>query len=312
MSLEAFLKLVQFRTKLTSLFPFLIGCLFAYYRFHAFQPVNILIFFSSMLLFDLAATAINNYMDYRKATSDEYRRRENIIGQENIPEGRVVFMIISFVAVATALGIWLVVRTDLVVLLAGMVCFAIGILYSFGPIPLSRMPLGEIVSGVTEGFGVLFLTVYANAFDKGIANLIWQGWIVIIKADIWPLFEIGLVSVPCMFSIANVMLANNICDLDDDIKNKRFTLVYYIGKKYALWLFDSLYAASFAAILFAVLLHILPPALLLTVLTVIPVYKLVRQFNRVQSKSNTFVVALKSMVLMNSSVVLLLLVAVIF
>jgi 1,4-dihydroxy-2-naphthoate octaprenyltransferase len=312
MSLRAFLELVEIRTKLASLFPFLIGCLFVYYRYHTFRLVNTLIFFSAMFLFDMAATAINNYMDYRRATNEAYRRRENIIGQQNIPEGRVIFTIISLVAAATVLGILLVLGTDLVVLAAGVACFTIGILYSFGPIPLSRMPLGELFSGVTMGLGILFLAVYVNAFDRGIASLVWQGRTITLRADILLLFEIVLVSMPCMFTIANLMLANNICDLDADIKNRRFTLVYYIGKRYALWLFDGLYAAAFAAIIAAVLLKVLPPVMLLALLALIPVYKLVRQFNTVQVKSKTFVVAVKNLLLVNSTVALLLLVAVIF
>ncbi|KHS59025.1 1,4-dihydroxy-2-naphthoate prenyltransferase, partial [Listeria monocytogenes] len=67
--------------------------------------------------------------------------------------------------IATGLGVWLVFRTDLLVLLIGFVCFCIGILYTFGPVPLSRMPLGEIFSGVTMGFGIFFLAVYVNAYD---------------------------------------------------------------------------------------------------------------------------------------------------
>jgi 1,4-dihydroxy-2-naphthoate octaprenyltransferase len=312
MTFSTFLKLVDIKAKLAGLFPFIIGCLFVLYRYDTFNLINTVLFFISMALFELATTAINNYMDYRKATSDTYRRRENIIGQQNIPEWLVISIIISLVAAATVMGILLVLRTDLVVLLAGAACFAIGILYSFGPIPLSRMPLGEIFSGVTEGFGVFFLVVYSNAFNQGIASLVWQGRTITLRADILLLFEIVLVSMPCMFTIANLMLANNICDLDDDIKNKRFTLVYYIGKKYALWLFDGLYAVSFAAIIAAVLLKILPPVMLLVLIAVIPVFRLVRQFNKKQTKSKTFLVAVKSLVWINSTVALLLLVSVIF
>lgn len=111
-----------------------------------------------------------------------------------------------------------------------MVCFAIGILYTFGPIPISRMPLGEIFSGVTMGFGILFLTVYVNAFDQNIANLVWEGRMISFRADLLQILEIVLVSIPCVATIANIMLANNICDLEEDIKNNRFTLPYYIGK----------------------------------------------------------------------------------
>src|SRR6476646_2953820 len=83
MSLHTFLKLVEIQTKLASLFPFLVGLLFVIYRYGTCNLVNTLIFFSSMLIYDLTTTAINNYMDYKKATTDEYRKRENIIGQEN-------------------------------------------------------------------------------------------------------------------------------------------------------------------------------------------------------------------------------------
>lgn len=302
MSLRSFLKLVEIQTKLASLFPFLVGLFFAIYRFDSFKPINTIVFFLSMLLFDLTTTAINNYMDYKKATSEEYRREKNIIGQENISEWLVVTTIFLLLISATGLGIYLVFRTNLLVLFIGMVCFAIGILYTFGPIPISRMPLGEIFSGVTMGFGILFLSVYVNAFDKGIANLVWTGRTITLQLDIILILEIILISLPCIFTIANIMLANNICDLEDDIKNHRFTLPYYIGKKYAIWLFNGMYIASFLAIFAAILLNLLPNTMYLALLACIPVYKHVSLFNRNQNKAETFVVSVKNLILINGSV----------
>ena len=119
MTLRTFLKLVEIQTKLASLFPFLVGLLFVIYRYDTFNLLNTFIFFCSMLIFDLTTTAINNYMDYKKATTDEYRKRENIIGQENIPLRLVRFTIISMLIIAAALGVLLVFRTDLLVLFLG-------------------------------------------------------------------------------------------------------------------------------------------------------------------------------------------------
>lgn len=45
MTLPTFLKLVEIRTKLASLFPFLIGILFVIYRYDEFDPLNTAIFF---------------------------------------------------------------------------------------------------------------------------------------------------------------------------------------------------------------------------------------------------------------------------
>lgn len=301
MSLKTFFILVEIKTKIASLFPFLIGSLYVYYRYDTFRPMNTLIFFFSMLIFDLTTTAINNYMDYKKASTDEYRKTVNIIGRANIPEKLVVTTILTMLTIATSLGIWLVFRTDLLVLLIGMVCFGIGIFYTFGPIPLSRMPLGEIFSGLTMGFGILFLTVYINAFDQGIANIFWEGSAIQIYVDIIKLLEILLVSVPCIFTIANIMLANNICDLEDDIKNNRFTLTYYIGKRNSVLLFNILYILSFVAIVIAVLLKLLPTIMLLTLATIIPVYKQLAIFNNKQVKSETFDVSLKNFIIVNGS-----------
>lgn len=306
MSIRTFLSLVEIKTKIASLFPFLIGCLFVIYRYETIELTNTFIFFCSMVLFDMTTTAINNYMDFRKASSEQYKKERNIIGQANLSERLVITMILLLLTTASGLGIWLVFHTDLLVLLIGMVCFAIGIFYTFGPIPLSRMPIGELFSGVTMGFGIVFLVVYVNAFDFGIASLVWQGQVVSVHVDLLLLFEIVLVSLPSMFTIANLMLANNICDLEDDIANQRYTLPYYIGKRYAIMLFNFLYIATFISIFIAVFLGILPSIMLLMVIVMLPIYKLVETFNKKQVKAETFEVAVKSLVLINGPIVLLL------
>lgn len=315
MSIPAFLKLVEIQTKIASVFPFIIGTLFAVYQYDLFNWENTLIFFGSMLIFDLTTTAINNYMDYRKATNNhdyDYRTTSNVIGQERISEKTVIITIFVMFLIATGLGVWLVVETDLLVLLVGFVCFCIGILYTFGPVPLSRMPLGEIFSGVTMGFGIVFLAIYVNAYDAGIANLIWSGEWVTVKVNIIEVIRIAVVSLPCIFTIANIMLANNICDLEEDIRNHRYTLPYYISKKYAVILFNALYYASFAAIIVSVIIGFLSPIMLVTLLAIIPVFKNLQKFNAEQVKAKTFVISIKNFVVMNSAIVVCLALSLIF
>ncbi|EUJ45988.1 1,4-dihydroxy-2-naphthoate polyprenyltransferase [Listeria riparia] len=309
MSIPAFLKLVEIQTKIASVFPFIIGTLFAVYQYDLFNWKNTLIFFGSMLIFDLTTTAINNYMDYRKATNNhdyDYRTTSNVIGQEQIPEKVVIATIFTMFFIATGLGVWLVFETDLLVLLVGFICFCIGILYTFGPVPLSRMPLGEIFSGVTMGFGIVFLAIYVNAYDAGIANLIWSGEWVSVKVNLIEVIRIIIISLPCIFTIANIMLANNICDLDEDIRNHRYTLPYYIGKKYAVILFNALYYGSFVAIIVSVAIGFLSPIMLLTLIAVIPVFKNLQKFNAEQVKAKTFVISIKNFVVTNSAIVVFL------
>ncbi|GAA4076146.1 1,4-dihydroxy-2-naphthoate polyprenyltransferase [Amphibacillus indicireducens] len=305
MSFRSFLKLVEIQTKIASLFPFLIGLLFVIFKYDQFNLVNTLIFFSTMLLFDLTTTAINNYVDYQKASSKTYRERDNVIGQIGLPLNLVRATILIMLITSIGLGLWLVYRTDLLILLVGMLFFAIGIFYTFGPIPLSRMPLGEVFSGMTMGFGIIFLTVYINASQARIASLRIEGLVLQFNADLLLLFHILIIALPSVLTIANLMLANNICDLEDDIKNHRYTLPYYIGKQRAIYLFNALYVLTFISVVGAVLLNLVPTLLLGIVIIIVPIYKNVKKFNLKQVKSETFSLAVKNLILINGTIVIL-------
>ena len=174
------------------------------------------------------------------------------------------------------------------------------------------MPLGEVFSGVTMGLGIIFLTVYINAYSEGIANLTLEGSTVIFNANLILLIEILIVALPSMLTIANLMLANNICDLEDDIENRRFTLPYYIGKRRAIYLFNFLYSSAFVSVIVAVILEIVPIALLGIVIVIYPIYQNVRKFNQKQDKSLTFSLAGKNLVLMNGTIVILFMIALLF
>ena len=108
------------------------------------------------------------------------------------------------------------------------------------------------------------------------------------------------------------MLSNNICDLETDITNHRYTLVYYIGKKQALVVYQVLYAVAFGAMVLAVLLGVAPWILLGELIAGVPVYKHIQQFKAVQEKKTTFALAIKNMVMIHVLQAVLLIVAVIF
>ena len=153
MTRKSFFDLVEIRTKLASLFPFLIAVLFTNSYFHSFHLGKTLFFFFGMLAFDMATTAINNYMDFRKAHSEEYKYQENVIGKDQLSERTVVLIIFALIGFAAIVGLTLAVQTGWLLLVMGCACCFIGVFYTFGPIPLSRMPLGEVFSGVTMGLG---------------------------------------------------------------------------------------------------------------------------------------------------------------
>ena len=82
-------------------------------------------------------------------------------------------IIFTLLAIAIFFGILLTLNTNVIVLLIGIISFLAGILYTYGPIPISRMPLGEIFSGVFMGFVILFLSCYIHIFDKNIISFMY-------------------------------------------------------------------------------------------------------------------------------------------
>ncbi|MGB3161856.1 MAG: 1,4-dihydroxy-2-naphthoate polyprenyltransferase [Carnobacterium sp.] len=306
MTVNVFLKLVEIQTKIASLFPFLLGALFSLTYFKTFNITNTLLFFIAMLLFDMTTTAINNLMDYQKAKDETYKNEVNIIGQQNIAEKTVIQLIIVMLSIASLLGLWLVFQTTILLLFMGGTCFIVGIFYTFGPVPISRMPLGEILSGLVMGFGIFFITIYVNVEAETLLNLTFEGTSFLLTGDYLSIIKIAFVSLPTVFLIANIMLANNICDLNQDIDNHRFTLPFYIGKKYAVLLFNALTYASYIVIILAVILKLMHPLLLLIVMTLIPLKNNLQQFNQQQIKEETFFIAIKNITIFSGAEILLL------
>jgi len=101
------------------------------------------------------------------------------------------------------------------------------------------------------------------------------------------------------------MLANNICDVEEDILNNRFTLPYYIGKPMALKLFKLLYYVGYTDIVVLVMLKVMPLTYLLILLTFIPVNKNINLFYNKPIKRKTFILSVKNFVLMNISQIII-------
>lgn len=280
--------------------PFFIGSVYVVFRFQEFQVANFLLMFVSLLTFDMFTTAMNNYYDFKKASKKEgYGYQEhNAIVKFGLKESTVVTMIITLFVTAVGTGIWLVLDTGIVVFLVGGLSFCVGILYSFGPIPISRMPLGELFSGLFMGFVIIFVSAFIHVGDQ-LVSLAFDQQNLIVHVDMIEVLLIFLISIPAILGIANIMLANNICDMDEDIENKRYTLPIYIGKSNALILFRLMYYASFLDLIVLLFLKVNPFIVVLVLLTLIPVRKNITLFMKKQTKQHTFGLAVQNFLITN-------------
>lgn len=306
------IELVELRTKIASVIPFIVGLLYSIWTFRNFNAVNMALFFIGMLSFDMATTVMNNLMDYVKAKNETYRQEENIIGTSSLTVKQAEMIFGSLVGVATIIGIILVLRTNIILLFVGALCFIIGIFYTFGSIPISRMPLGEVLSGVTMGFGIFWIVIFLNSPEASFAWMGLEEGMLVVRLAIVDHFKVALLSLPLVCTIANIMLSNNLCDLETDITNDRYTLVYYIGKPTALKLYQGLYLIGFVAMVLAVVFRIAPILMLGTLLVGVTVYKNIQLFLQKQEKRTTFALAIKNMLLIHMMQILLLVISVIF
>jgi len=287
--LKRWIKFVELSTKLVSLTPFFIGTAYSLYVNGTINLPFSAILFVAVFFWSLTVTMINNFID---------KRREG--GEPHFSTGISLMLIFGTGGASMLLGLWLTWLCGLPVLVAGMICFGVGILYSFGPISISRTPYGEIASGLTEGFLVIFLAVFVNANTGSAhyADLRFEGHSLLASLDWVNMLSLVLLALPNMCCTSNIMLANNICDVKRDEKNGRYTLPYYIGQDNALKLFHVLYTAAYLAIALAVIIGVLHPVTLLALLSVPLVYKNSKKFTANPVKGETFILAVKNYSLM--------------
>jgi 1,4-dihydroxy-2-naphthoate octaprenyltransferase len=118
-----------------------------------------------------------------------------------------------------------------------------------------------------------------------------------------------MLSILPVCSTANIMLANNICDLERDLLVKRYTLPYYLGVKKALYLFAGIYYLCYLALVIMTVFQILSPICLLFMITIVPVQRNIRLFFKEQEKKSTFMVSIKNYLIIMGTITVLIFVS---
>lgn len=276
MTFKQYILLAQVETTTTSLFPAIIGILYAWYNFNSFRLGFTLLGLLTVVLFHLAVNIRDNYLDYYIADKKnaDYTQ-EMVVGKENIPLKTVRLAYLVSGAVALVVGLYLALQTSPILFFIGFGGMLIGVLYTFGPIPISSTPSGEFFVGLSMGFCIFTAMVYVNAFD-------------VVQFDLITVGQFIVASVPTSITVMAILLANNICDLEEDIEDNRFTLPYHIGVDKALVVFKYFYYAAYIAIILSVIFGTFPRLVALSLLTFPYVLKNIGIFMKEQDKKTTF------------------------
>jgi 1,4-dihydroxy-2-naphthoate octaprenyltransferase len=283
---KRFISFVELSTKLASMTPFFIGVAYCLQLAKSINLPDTALLGISVLFFDMPVTMINNYLDKRRAKEEPHYSKPASLA-----------MILSMVAASLVLGLYLSSKYGLCFLAGGALCYFVGIFYSATPISISRTPYGEIVSGLVQGFTIIFLVALIN-LPKGYlaeASLSWES--LSLNVNIWNMARLILVTLPPVFCIANIMLANNACDVARDSAIDRYTLPYYIGKDASILLFKLVYLAAYLSIAASAVARVLHPISLLALLPIPLVWRNVKAFSMEQVKAKTFIVSIKNFAL---------------
>lgn len=165
-------------------------------------------------LMQAAANTLNDYFDYKKGTDSMENSSEDsfdaVLVYHKINPQQVLIFAFAQLAVAAALGAYVVAVTGIIPLVIGIIGAIVVVIYSAGKTPLSYLPIGEVAIGFVMGGLIPLACVYvlSGVFD----------WTVLLKA------------LPLIVGIGMVLATNNTCDIEKDIEAKRNTLAVSMGR----------------------------------------------------------------------------------
>lgn len=161
-----------------------------------------------------AVNTLNDYSDFKKGTDTAENSVDLVdvpIINKNLNPKDALKVGIGYMLIAGVAGLGVVFLSGPITLAIGLLGAVILVGYSFGPTPISYLPLGEIVSGTVMGILIPFATYYALTLRLDYAVMFW--------------------AIPCGLLVGAIMQTNNTSDIERDRLAGRRTLPLIIGMR---------------------------------------------------------------------------------
>lgn len=183
------------------------------------------------LLIQAATNMFNEYYDFKKGLDDHTSVGiGGAIVRNGMSPKLVLNLAIIFYIIAAILGIFIAIQSSFWLLPIGLVCMAVGYLYTGGPFPISWTPFGELFSGIFMGMIIILISFFIQT-----GNL--QSLVV------W-------ISIPIVITIGLINMANNIRDRIKDKESGRKTLPILLGKNNSIRFLALMYIVAYALIIY--------------------------------------------------------------
>ncbi|TPR50412.1 prenyltransferase [Apilactobacillus micheneri] len=272
--IKGYLNLIVLGPLLTTIFAFLLGITFVLGNFGSINIWHSLLFLIVALLMHMFTNVTDNLEDYKKAVKHSAHGFIENTRVKGLSITKATRLDIALAILIAVLGIYLVFITTYWLLLIGLWGFGVAFFYSAGKHSLSTTRFGDFASGFTMGIGITFACILIN--------------VPLNEINLGLLITAIIASGLTIFSITNMVLANNICDEQDDIDLHRMTIVARIGKDNALKLYAAYYVLMYVSIVVSVIFQWLPWTMLLVLISIPKVWNNTKIFFKKQVKTETF------------------------
>ncbi len=234
------------------LIPVFLGAAVAWYSFKVFDPTYLVLSLIGAVCVNAGTNLANDYFDYKSGCdlvntdfTSPFSGGSGLLPRGVLsPEKVHLASLISFVF-AGLIGVFFA-------LTRGWIVFALGLIGAFSgyfyTTQLATRGIGEVMVGLNCGPLVVLGSYYVQTQSIALEPIV--------------------ASIPIGILILAVLWVNEIPDLDADAKAGKTTLVTRIGRKRAADIYGTLMFSTYAIILLAVSLSLLPVFTLLSFLTI--------------------------------------------
>ncbi len=237
--------------------PLLVGAAVAVAA-HVFDLTRFVLALIGALLLQIGANLVNEYVDFKRGTdAHKVDGMGMVLSRGQLTKEQVLVGAVATIIGGALIGLLLMAYSGPLLLWIGLGGVFVTIFYTAGPLPLSYIGLGELAVFIFMGPAMVLGTYYAVSGGQFSTAALLSG-------------------LPIAFTVANILHANNLRDLESDrLANKR-TLAVRLGMEGAKHEFAILIVAAYASAVLLVLLGQLPWPTLLVLVTLPEAIALVR------------------------------------
>ena len=225
-----------------------------------FQLIPFVLALIGALLLQIAANLINEYFDFKRGAEDLKQAGQGMVIKGGVltPQAVLIGAIVTVLG-GILIGLYLLTQSGSLLFWIGLGGVLVVITYTAGPFPLAYNGLGEVAVFIFMGPVMVLGAWYVMAHSFS-------------PLPLW-------VGVPIGFTVAAILHANNIRDIDADRAVNKRTLAVLFGLRAARIEYTVLIAGAYVAVVIMVIAGIMPPTVLIAAITLPEAYRLIQIIN---------------------------------